>query len=400
MAVHHGLGLRHRLVDLQVHENLAGAGPSAGQLLPGQIDHAHILRRQVVLAGQRRSADDFVGTNAVRNIAAVAVHVLAHPELAAHGADFLFGGLGFGAGEERFERTGARRCSAGTRTHRDAAQFHGFPGRRRKDGGLADEQFRGAALDSGFHVGERDDFFVGEVDRFHLFISPVAATSCYRYATIDLPRYHERLFVGASGISISAHRVRQRKRHISARDPALRSRSQSHLRGGAEDHILPPANLVDGRYPFEGGVHLLFPKYFAILNIERADFTISRTGKDQPSGGYNRAHLWIMGSGILAARGIKNTGSHYPKVGPVVTAGGLIFTGTRDRKVRALDVENGKVLWEKEVDAALEGIPAIYEIGGRQYVVFCASAQVGLTPATQGRIAGAYVAFAMPNPVR
>jgi glucose dehydrogenase len=102
----------------------------------------------------------------------------------------------------------------------------------------------------------------------------------------------------------------------------------------------------------------------------------------------------------LAARGIKNTGSHYPKVGPVVTAGGLIFTGTRDRKVRALDVENGKVLWEKEVDAALEGIPAIYEIGGRQYVVFCASAQVGLTPATQGRIAGAYVAFAMPNPVR
>ena len=33
----------------------------------------------------------------------------------------------------------------------------------------------------------------------------------------------------------------------------------------------------------------------------------------------------------LAAKGIKNTGSHYPKVGPVVTAGGLIFTGTRDQ---------------------------------------------------------------------
>ena len=50
----------------------------------------------------------------------------------------------------------------------------------------------------------------------------------------------------------------------------------------------------------------------------------------------------------LAAKGIKNTGTHYPKVGPVVTAGGLIFTGTRDRKVRAFDVETGKVLWEKE----------------------------------------------------
>jgi quinoprotein glucose dehydrogenase len=79
----------------------------------------------------------------------------------------------------------------------------------------------------------------------------------------------------------------------------------------------------------------------------------------------------------------------------VVTAGGLIFTGTRDRDVRALDAETGKVLWQHEVDSALEGMPAIYEIGGRQFVVFCASAQVGLTPATQGKVSGAYIAFAL-----
>ena len=97
----------------------------------------------------------------------------------------------------------------------------------------------------------------------------------------------------------------------------------------------------------------------------------------------------------LAAKGFKNTGTHYPKVGPVITAGGLIFTGTRDRKVRAFDLESGKVLWEKELDAALEGIPAVYEIGGKQYVVFCAAAQVGLTAATQVPIRGAYVAFAL-----
>jgi len=80
-----------------------------------------------------------------------------------------------------------------------------------------------------------------------------------------------------------------------------------------------------------------------------------------------------------------------------VTAGGLIFTGTRDKKVRAIDPDNGKVLWEYEVDAALEGIPAVYELNGRQYVVFCASAQVGLTPQTQETIRGAYVAFALPT---
>jgi glucose dehydrogenase len=100
----------------------------------------------------------------------------------------------------------------------------------------------------------------------------------------------------------------------------------------------------------------------------------------------------------LAAKGFTNTGTHYPKVGPVVTAGGLIFTGTRDRKVRALDVDSGSVLWEHQLDAALEGMPAVYAIDGRQYIVFCASAQVGLTPATQQEIRGAYVAFALPHP--
>lgn len=97
----------------------------------------------------------------------------------------------------------------------------------------------------------------------------------------------------------------------------------------------------------------------------------------------------------LAAKGIKNTGSHYPKVGPVVTAGGILFAGTRDRHIRALDVDTGRTLWETEVDAALEGMPAVYEAGGRQFVVFCAAAQVGLTPSTQGRISGSYVAFAL-----
>jgi quinoprotein glucose dehydrogenase len=105
----------------------------------------------------------------------------------------------------------------------------------------------------------------------------------------------------------------------------------------------------------------------------------------------------------LAAKGIKDTGSHFPKVGPVVTAGGLIFTGTRDRKVRALDSATGKVLWEAELDAALEGMPAVYEIDGREYVVFCAAAQSTTRthdlpghPAVQAPIPGAYVAFALP----
>jgi quinoprotein glucose dehydrogenase len=97
----------------------------------------------------------------------------------------------------------------------------------------------------------------------------------------------------------------------------------------------------------------------------------------------------------LAAKGIKNTGSHHPKVGPVVTAGGLIFTGTRDKKVRVFDSATGQQVWEHELGAALEGMPAVYEVNGKQYVLFCAAAQAGLTPARQEKIAGAYVAFAL-----
>jgi glucose dehydrogenase len=123
----------------------------------------------------------------------------------------------------------------------------------------------------------------------------------------------------------------------------------------------------------------------------------------------------------LAAKGIKNTGSHFPKVGPVVTAGGLVFTGTRDRQIRAYDVETGKVLWSMEMPAGIEGIPAVYQVNGKQYLVYCVAATAGhrthapfYPPATPpsatpggraaggaGRVAsapipGAYVAFALP----
>ena len=99
----------------------------------------------------------------------------------------------------------------------------------------------------------------------------------------------------------------------------------------------------------------------------------------------------------LAAKGFPDTGSHYPKVGPVVTGGGLIFAGTRDRKVRAIDEETGKVLWEAEVSAALEGIPAVYEAGGREYVVFCAAAQGSVGHGPPETVHGSYVAFALPH---
>ena len=77
----------------------------------------------------------------------------------------------------------------------------------------------------------------------------------------------------------------------------------------------------------------------------------------------------------LAAKGIKDTGAFkIVRNGPVVTAGGLIFMGTEpDRFVRAFDKDNGKILWEKELNSNPVSIPAVYEVNGRQYVAFFAS---------------------------
>jgi quinoprotein glucose dehydrogenase len=66
-----------------------------------------------------------------------------------------------------------------------------------------------------------------------------------------------------------------------------------------------------------------------------------------------------------------NTGAHMPRGGPLVTAGGLLFVATAsDRTVRAYDRETGKIVWSKDLPTGSEGVPATYEVAGRQYVVF------------------------------
>src|SRR5579862_7928365 len=79
----------------------------------------------------------------------------------------------------------------------------------------------------------------------------------------------------------------------------------------------------------------------------------------------------------LAAKGITNTGAYRAsKNGPVVTAGGLIFIGTgSDRRVHAYDKDTGKLLWETELEANPVGIPAVYEVGGREFIALWTSAE-------------------------
>lgn len=79
--------------------------------------------------------------------------------------------------------------------------------------------------------------------------------------------------------------------------------------------------------------------------------------------------------------------------GPIVTAGGLVFiAASLDDRLRAFDVDTGKVLWEVKLPAGGQATPMTYTAGGRQYLVIAAGGYKDASPR------GDYViAYALPR---
>ena len=112
-----------------------------------------------------------------------------------------------------------------------------------------------------------------------------------------------------------------------------------------------------------------------------------------------------------AAEGTHDTGAFMAEHhGIIVTSSGLLFVATTDGKVRAHDENTGEVLWTATLPAGSEGMPAMYEVNGRQYLVVPASSKInsggghdGAGAAGSARAAGTqdplkgYVAFALPQ---
>jgi glucose dehydrogenase len=115
--------------------------------------------------------------------------------------------------------------------------------------------------------------------------------------------------------------------------------------------------------------------------------------------------LWQVPNGEMPGLpgGKTEQGSFAPRGGVAATGGGLLFVGTSsDRKLRAYDQDTGKVLWSMDVGAAVEGVPTVYEVGGREYVVFCVGGGRGLfAPRGVGITAdpapAQYIALALPK---
>lgn len=77
--------------------------------------------------------------------------------------------------------------------------------------------------------------------------------------------------------------------------------------------------------------------------------------------------------------------------GPLVTKGGLLFIGsTRDRKFRAYDQKNGKVVWEYTLPGIANANPSTYWSNGKQYIAISVGGDA-TNPA------GYMMAFALPK---
>jgi alcohol dehydrogenase (cytochrome c) len=86
------------------------------------------------------------------------------------------------------------------------------------------------------------------------------------------------------------------------------------------------------------------------------------------------------------------------------TGGGLLFQGSMDRYLRALDADNGNILWQTRVASQAAGGTITYSVNGRQYIAIPAgggginAAAVKMTPEVDSVSGGnAVYVFALPQ---
>ena len=87
----------------------------------------------------------------------------------------------------------------------------------------------------------------------------------------------------------------------------------------------------------------------------------------------------------------------------LVTAGDLVFWGDLARNFRAIDADNGKVLWQSVLPGSIQNSTITYAVNGKQYVAVLTGrggvtagliTQAGITPPPVNTN-GLYV-FALP----
>ena len=82
----------------------------------------------------------------------------------------------------------------------------------------------------------------------------------------------------------------------------------------------------------------------------------------------------------------------------IPTATGLVFVAGGDDKLHVYDAATGKEIWSTALGAASRGIPSMYELDGRQYLLMTASDPgVGPNSSVRPDLPHGLVAFALPG---
>lgn len=101
----------------------------------------------------------------------------------------------------------------------------------------------------------------------------------------------------------------------------------------------------------------------------------------------------------------KLRGNVTPRSGFVVTAGGLVLFVDNQSKLYALDKNTGKVVYSRDMPNSAVGVPAVYEVNGREYILFSLVGGPGFPAGARMAPGGvspppgekSYVAFALPH---
>lgn len=180
--------------------------------------------------------------------------------------------------------------------------------------------------------------------------------------------------------------------------------------GRPGDYGIPYPDGVDApkdRYFIPPGYGLSFPYIIRPpwSTIAAYDLNTGKIKWQVPVGtDLEAANEGAENTGILAAQ----------RQGMIVTSSGILFCTGRDKKIYAFDVDNGKELWSYELPTGTEGIPAMYEINGKHYLVICATTTIrfgrnknddeqnpasgGPTPpSSAANNKGSYIVFALPD---
>ncbi|HWI85890.1 MAG TPA: PQQ-binding-like beta-propeller repeat protein [Sphingomonas sp.] len=159
----------------------------------------------------------------------------------------------------------------------------------------------------------------------------------------------------------------------------------AYVRTGVDKELAGPAAAADRpRYRYTGYRRFIDPEGYPAVappwgTLNAIDLNTGR-------------YLWKIPFGEYPELPDKNTGSENYG-GPVLTTSGLLFIGATlyDKKIRAFDPRDGKLLWQATLPYAGNATPITYMAGGRQFVLIQAD-NARDKKAVQG---AAYVAFAL-----